>query len=70
MHTCVRACACPQAPTGIPKVEVSLKLSNEKTLQAVAVYKQGNKTRQLVFQAAKNGPPLRAVTQLSEAPED
>jgi len=54
---------------GIPKVEVTLKLVNEKTLQASALYKQGKKTKALTFQA-KKGPPLRTVAQASEVPKD
>jgi len=53
---------------GIPKVEVTLKLTNEKTLHAMALYKQGKKTKALTFQA-KNGPALRAVSQASDVPD-
>jgi len=55
------------APTGIPKVDVTLKLADEKTLHASAVYRQGNKAKTLTF-AAKKGPPLRTVAQLSDVP--
>ena len=56
--------------TGGPKVEVSLKLADEKTLHASAVYKQGNKQKTLTFQAAKRQPGLRAVTNSDEVPEE
>ena len=55
---------------GIPKVEVSLKLADEKTLHAAALYKNGNKSKTLTFRAAKPDPALRQVTQQSEVPED
>jgi len=54
-------------PTGVPKIDVTLKLSDEKTLAAQAVYRNGNKTRLLTFQA-KNGPPLRQVSNATEVP--
>jgi len=52
---------------GSQKVEVSLKLTNEKTLHASATYSQGGKTKALTFTSAK-GPPLRAVTTTDEVP--
>jgi len=53
---------------GVPKVEVTLKLVNEKTLQASAYYKNGRTRKALVFQV-KKGPPLRNVASASEIPE-
>jgi len=53
---------------GVPKVEVTLKLTNEKTLLAQALYKQGNKMKVLTFQSNKK--PLRSVAQASDVPED
>ena len=54
---------------GVPKIEVTLKLANEKTLHVAALYKNGKKTKQLTF-ASKGGPPIRTVAQASEAPQD
>ena len=53
----------------MPKIEVTLKLANEKTLHVAALYRNGRKTKQLTF-AAKSGPPIRTIAQQSEVPED
>ena len=53
------------AEVGVPKIEVSLKLAAETTLKASALYKNGKKTKALVFQA---GLPLRRVSMPSEVP--
>ena len=57
------------AVTGVPKVEVSLRLLNERTLQASALYKNGQKTKALTFQA-KTGPALRSVASVDDVPTD
>ena len=54
---------------GVSKVEVTLKLSSEKTLQVQAVYKNGKKVKQLTFKS-KSGPALRTVAQASDVPND
>jgi len=57
-----------KAPTGVPKVEVSLKLSSEKILDASATYVQGNKRKALRFTSG-TGPSLRYVTDATKVPE-
>eukprot|EP00325_Prymnesiales_sp_UTEX-LB-985_P026789 CAMPEP_0174719632 /NCGR_PEP_ID=MMETSP1094-20130205/31568_1 /TAXON_ID=156173 /ORGANISM="Chrysochromulina brevifilum, Strain UTEX LB 985" /LENGTH=350 /DNA_ID=CAMNT_0015919963 /DNA_START=30 /DNA_END=1082 /DNA_ORIENTATION=+ len=57
-----------KAPVGVPKVEVMLKLTNEKTLNASATYIQGQKKKALTFTSAKRGPALRSVTNTDEVP--
>lgn len=52
---------------GNPKIEVTLKLANEKTLHVAAYYRNGKKMKQLTF-AAKGGPPIRTIAQASEVP--
>ena len=56
-----------KAEAGIPKIEVTLKLKTEKTLEASATYMQGGKKKALTFSSAATGDaasslPLRAVT--------
>jgi len=58
------------APTGVPKIEVTLKLLNEKTLHASALYRNGKRTKALTFRAAKQAPNLRAVATADDIPED
>jgi hypothetical protein len=58
-----------KGPTGVPKMEVTLKLADERTLHASAVYKQGGKAKALTFRA-RAGPKLRKVTQVDDVPDD
>ena len=58
------------APTCVPKIEVTLKLLNEKTLHASALYRNGKRTKALTFRAAKQAPNLRAVATADDIPED
>ena len=48
-----------EAPVGVPKVEVTLKLFDEKTLHATAFYRNGDKKRQLTFQVRAAGTRQR-----------
>ena len=58
-----------KGPVGVPKIEVSLKLINEKSLAASATYIQGNKKKALTFVSGGRGSkPLRAVTEVSDVP--
>ena len=58
------------APTGVPKVEVTLKLANEKTLHASAHYRNGKKVKALTWKANPRGPSLRAVATAADIPDD
>ena len=58
-----------KAATGVPKIEVTLKLADEKTLQASAWYKNGNRRKALTFRAAR-GPNLRTVATVDDVPDD
>ena len=56
----------PEA-TGVPKIEVTIKLVSEKALMAQAYYKNGKKTKALTFKANK---PLRQVATAAEIPDE
>ena len=56
--------------SGVTKIEVTLRLSNEKTLMASAFYRNGGRTKNLTFKVAKTGPQLRSVVLASDVPED
>jgi len=58
-----------KAAVGIPKVDVTLKLTSEKSLHASATYIQGQKKKALTFTSAKRGLPLRSVTSTQEIPK-
>lgn len=59
------------APTGVPKIEVTIKLVNERTLHASALYRNGKRTKALTFQAAGKGvPPLRQVATADDIPDE
>ena len=51
---------------GVPKLEITLSLVNEKTLMASATYKNGQAKKSLTFQAARKGPALRGVASEAE----
>ena len=62
-----------KAESGIPKVEVHLKLAAEKTLVASATYFQTGKRKALTFSSAGLGAaakPLRTVYDPSKVPAD
>ena len=66
---CAGPCV-PQAVAGIPKIEVTLKLVNERTLRASATYLQGDKMKSLVFASVgAGGKPLRAVADVTKVPK-
>lgn len=56
------------APVGHPKVEVTYRLSDEKTLHVSALYRQGNRVKALTFH--EKNMPLRRVAEMTDLPRD
>lgn len=57
------------AGAGIPKIEVTLKLMNERTLMASATYRNGQAAKAMTFKANRSGPGLRQVASENDVPE-